>query len=113
MASMRLTALRDGVADQAHAAEFAGDEDAGHVGLEVGLHHGNIDAAFFLPNTSVMASTGQAMRQAPWPMQWLGLSSVALPSMSPRTFCSGQALAQEPQPMQRRNRSWDAARRVR
>ncbi len=55
-----------------------------------------------VPNTSVIASTGQAVRQAPWPMQSLGAISSALPRIMPSTRCpgiSGQALMQALQPM--------------
>src|SRR5512143_2859082 len=57
-----------------------------------------------VPNTSVMASAGQAARQAPWPMQSEGPINCALPPISPSTWCSGcsgHAFTQEPQPIQR------------
>ncbi len=56
-----------------------------------------------VPNTRVIAPTGQAVRQAPWPMQSLGETSSALPRIIPSTWCpgiSGQALMQALQPMQ-------------
>ncbi len=40
-----LAALLGGLADQPHATEFAGNEDARHIGLEVRRHVGNVDAA--------------------------------------------------------------------
>ena len=40
-----LPALLDRVANQAHPAQLSGDEEAGHVRLEVGADLGNIDAA--------------------------------------------------------------------
>ncbi len=40
-----MTALLDGVADEAHAAEFAGDEDPGHVGLEIRAEVRDVDSA--------------------------------------------------------------------
>jgi hypothetical protein len=42
----RLAALLGGLADQAHAAELAGDEQARHVGLEIGLQQRDVQAAF-------------------------------------------------------------------
>ena len=41
----RLPSLFDGIANQAHAAQFAGDEDAGHVCLEVFVDVGDVDTA--------------------------------------------------------------------
>ena len=55
---------------------------------------------FSVPNTSVIASTGQAARQAPWPMHDAALISTALPPMMP-SASSGQAVTHEPEPMQR------------
>ena len=55
-----------------------------------------------VPNTSVMASAGQAFSQAPWPMQFDGPTRRALPRIMPSTgcaYCSGHAATQERQPM--------------
>ena len=41
----RLASLFDCVSNEAHATEFAGDEDSGDVGLEIGANIGNVDAA--------------------------------------------------------------------
>ena len=41
----RLTALLDGIADQPHAAQLAGDEDSIDVGLKVGSDQRDVDAA--------------------------------------------------------------------
>lgn len=49
---------------------------------------------FSVPNTSVIASTGHAAAQAPWPMQAAALTSTAVPSTMPKA-CSGHALTQE------------------
>ena len=43
----RLASLLRGFADQAHAAEFAGYENAGHIGLKTRADIGNVDAALF------------------------------------------------------------------
>ncbi len=67
-----LPALLDRVADQSHAAELTGDEDAGDVGSKFGLTCGMSTPRCAVPNTSVIASTGHALRQAPWPMQSAG-----------------------------------------
>ena len=53
-----------------------------------------------VPNTSLMASNGQAAKHAPWPMQAAALISVALPATMP-SACSGQALTHDDEPMQR------------
>ena len=55
---------------------------------------------FSVPNTSVSAWDGQAVTQAPWPMQAAALISVALPLTMPNAS-SGQALAQAPEPKHR------------
>ena len=47
MESIACTPCDDRVADEAHAAEFARDEEAGHVGLEGGRDDGEFDAALF------------------------------------------------------------------
>ncbi len=41
----RLSPLLGGLADQSHAAQLSRDENSGNVGLEVGLHQRNVDAA--------------------------------------------------------------------
>ena len=46
---MAFWTLLDGIADQPHAAELAGDEQAGHIGLEVGFDDRQLDAAGFRP----------------------------------------------------------------
>ena len=67
-----------------------------------GLTFGMSTPRCSLPKTSVMASTGHAARQAPWPMQSVGLTSAALRRTMPSTWCpgiSGQAATHDPQPM--------------
>jgi hypothetical protein len=54
-----------------------------------------------VPNTSVIAFIGQAVLQAPCPMQLAGLTSTDLLSIIPSTVFSGQALTQDRQPRQR------------
>ena len=56
---------------------------------KLGLTSGMSTPRRSLPKTSVIASTGQAAAQAPWPMQAAGFVSCALPSMMP-SACSGQ-----------------------
>ena len=53
---------------------------------------------FSVPKTRVMAPCGQGGRQAPCPMQWVGLIRTALPRINPMA-CSGQAVMQVPAPM--------------
>ena len=53
-----------------------------------------------MPNTSSIASTGHAVKQAPWPMQWAASVRTALPLMMLSAF-SGQAFTQAPEPIQR------------
>src|SRR5882757_8734422 len=70
---------------------------------KVGLTTGMSTPRLALPNTKVIAPTGQATLQAPWPMQSVGLIRVAFPRMMPRTWCngsSGHAFTQAEQPMQ-------------
>ena len=69
-----------------------------------GVSTGIVTPRVSVPNTSVIASIGQAILQAPWPMQSVGLISCALPPIRPSTLwsgCSGQATTQAPQPRQR------------
>ena len=54
-----------------------------------------------VPKTSSMAPTGQAVLQAPWPMQEAGSSNCALPPIMPMMRPSGQACVQAPQPTHR------------
>ena len=54
-----------------------------------------------VPSTSVIASYGQAVWHAPWPMQFAAFTSTALPATIPSTSCSGHAVTQAPQPRQR------------
>ena len=87
-------------------AEFLGKELGQTVIVEnKGGAGGNIGAAAVArakPDgaTFLFASTGQAERQAPWPMQAEPFFSTALPLTTP-SASSGQARAQEPEPMQR------------
>src|SRR5262252_11136376 len=41
-----LAPLFDRIADETHATELSCDKDPGNVGLKIGLHMGNVDAAF-------------------------------------------------------------------
>ena len=75
----------------------------GTVDSNFGVRMGMSTPRRSLPNTSVMALTGQAVLHAPWPMQSPGLTRTARPSTMPRTVwcaCSGQALTHELQPIQ-------------
>src|SRR3989304_5330921 len=66
-----------------------------------GLTTGISTPRLSVPNTSVMASAGQAVLHAPCPIQSVGLIRCDLPAMIPRTWCpgcSGQALTHDPHP---------------
>ncbi len=73
----------------------------GTLDSKLGLSTGMSRPRRSVPNTKVMASNGQAVLHAPWPMQSVGPISAALPSMRPSTsWCevSGQADTQVPHP---------------
>jgi len=80
----------------------AGDEQAGHIGLEVGFDDRQLDAAGFRPEHQGDGVRGTGRLQAPWPMQLAGSISSALSSIMPSTGCpeatSGRARTQAPQP---------------
>ena len=57
----------------------------GTVDSKLGLSSGMSMPRCAEPNTSVIASTGHALRQAPWPMQSDGLTSCALLPIKPST----------------------------
>ena len=64
---------------------------------KVGATKGISMPRFSVPNTSCIASTGQASRQAPWPIQCVGSVSTALPLIKLSAF-SGHALTHAPEP---------------
>ena len=64
---------------------------------KVGLTTGMSTPRRSVPNTSVIACTGQAAAHAPWPMQADGLARTALPPSKP-IASSGHAMAQAPEP---------------
>ena len=85
----RLTPLFDSVAHESHATQLAGDEDAGNICLKVLIDVRNVHSSTFSSENERDGIDGQAVLQAPCPMQCEGSTKLGFAVNQSQDFAFG------------------------